>query len=129
VPPVRPRGYLEFRMIDQQSADGWVVPLAVVTALLDDPIAAEAAAEATEPLRSPLRRHRDWLASARTGLADPDLAAAARSCFEAAAAALGRMGAAAQVRSAVETFIDRYVVRGRCPSDDGVVVPIRQLVH
>jgi len=117
VPPIRPRGYLEFRMIDQQPEDGWIVPVAVVTALLDDPIAAEAAAEATEPLRSPLRRHHDWLASARTGLADRALRRAARTCFEAAAAALARAGAAPHVRHAVETFIERYPSRGRCPAD------------
>ena len=70
-PPVRPRGYLELRMIDQQPGDGWVVPVAVVTALLDDPQGAEAGAAATEPLRSPLRRHRDWVGAAREGLADP----------------------------------------------------------
>jgi glutamate--cysteine ligase len=118
VPPTRPRGYLEIRMIDQQPGDGWVVPVAVVTALLDDPIAAEAAAAATEPLRSPLRRHRDWLASARAGLADSALGAAARACFEAAADALVRRGAEPHVRTAVETFIERYVARGRCPADD-----------
>ncbi|SNT57841.1 glutamate--cysteine ligase [Asanoa hainanensis] len=120
VPPIRPRGYLEFRMIDQQPGDGWVVPLAVVTALLDDPIAADAAAAATEHLRSPLRRHRDWLAAARTGLSDPQLATAALSCFEAAAAALDRAGAGKQIRGAVETFIERYVARGACPADDPV---------
>ncbi|HEX2356292.1 MAG TPA: glutamate-cysteine ligase family protein [Micromonosporaceae bacterium] len=118
VPPVRPRGYLEVRMIDQQPGDGWVVPVAVVTALLDDPVAAEAAAAATEPLRSPLRRHRDWVAAARGGLADPALGAAARACFDAAAAALVRRGADARVRTAVEGFIERYVARGRCPADD-----------
>ncbi|MCW3842552.1 glutamate-cysteine ligase family protein [Micromonospora yasonensis] len=118
VPPVRPRGYLEFRMIDQQPDDGWVVPVAVVSALLDDPVAAEAAAAATEHLRSPLRRHRDWLTSARDGLADPALAAAALTCFTAAADALSRRGASMEVRRAVTDFIDRYVARGRCPADD-----------
>lgn len=120
VPPVRPRGYLEFRMIDQQPGDGWVVPLAVVTALLDDPIAADAAAAATEHLRSPLRRHRDWLAAARTGLADPHLAAAALTCFTAAAAALDRRGTSLRVQQAVTAFIERYVARGACPADDPV---------
>ncbi|MFR9775594.1 glutamate-cysteine ligase family protein [Micromonospora sp. MS34] len=118
VPPVRPRGYLEFRMIDQQPGDGWVVPVAVVNALLDDPIAAEAAAVATEHLRSPLRRHRDWLTSARDGLADRALAVAALACFTAAADALARQGASVEVRQAVADFIDRYVARGRCPADD-----------
>ncbi|MDG4821491.1 glutamate-cysteine ligase family protein [Asanoa sp. WMMD1127] len=120
VPPVRPRGYLEFRMIDQQPGDGWVVPLAVVTALLDDPLAADAAAAATEHLRSPLRRHRDWVAAARTGLRDPALASAALSCFTAAAAALDRRGAGPRIQQAVETFIERYVARGACPADDPV---------
>ncbi len=118
VPPVRPRGYLEFRMIDQQPGDGWVVPAAVVSALLDDPVAAAAAVAATEHLRSPLRRHRDWLAAARDGLADPALAAAALACFTAAADALARQNASVEVRHAVAGFIDRYVAHGRCPADD-----------
>ena len=33
-PPVRPRGHFELRMIDAQPGDGWVVPLAVASALL-----------------------------------------------------------------------------------------------
>ncbi|MGR6319830.1 glutamate-cysteine ligase family protein [Micromonospora soli] len=118
VPPVRPRGYLEFRMIDQQPGDGWVVPVAVVSALLDDPVAAEAAAAATEHLRSPVRRHGDWLAAARDGLAEPTLARAALACFTAAADALARQGASVEVRRAVADFAETYVARGRCPADD-----------
>jgi glutamate--cysteine ligase len=118
VPPVRPRGYLELRMIDQQPGDGWIVPVAVVTALLDDPVGAQAAADATEHLRSPLRRHRDWLGAARAGLADPALATAALACFTAAEAVLARRGAPLPVRDAVAQFVDRYVLRGRCPADD-----------
>jgi glutamate--cysteine ligase len=118
VPPIRPRGYLEFRMIDQQPGAGWVVPVSVATALLDDQAAAAAAADATQPLRTQLGRHRVWLASAREGLADPALRAAALACFAAAADALPRLGAAPQVRTAVAHFIDRYVAHGRCPADD-----------
>ncbi|WP_433604431.1 glutamate-cysteine ligase family protein [Dactylosporangium sp. CA-139114] len=118
VPPVRPRGYLELRMIDQQAGDDWVVPAAVVTALLDDPEGSQAAADATEHLRSPLRRHRDWLAAARDGLADPATAAAALACFTAAQSVLARSGAPLPVRDAVAQFVDRYVLRGRCPADD-----------
>ncbi|MEV4517968.1 glutamate-cysteine ligase family protein [Dactylosporangium sp. NPDC049525] len=118
VPPVRPRGYLELRMIDQQPGDGWVVPVAVVTALLDDPQGAEVAAAATEPLRSPLRRHRDWVGAAREGLADPALAAAALQCFTVAGEVLRRQGAPLTVRDAVAEFTDRYVARGSCPAED-----------
>ncbi|MGH3715631.1 MAG: glutamate-cysteine ligase family protein [Micromonosporaceae bacterium] len=123
VPPVRPHGYLEFRMIDAQPADGWVVPLAVTTALLDDPVAAEVAAAACEPLRS-LRRHQDWVRAARKGLSDPLLGAAAITCFEAAIDALGRMPVAAEIRAAVVGFVDRYTVRGLCPADDAFA-PVR----
>ncbi|WP_432968158.1 glutamate-cysteine ligase family protein [Dactylosporangium sp. CA-233914] len=118
VPPVRPRGYLELRMIDQQPGDDWIVPVAVVTALLDDTEGAQAAADATEHLRSPLRRHRDWLGAARDGLADPALAAAAIACFTTAQSVLARRGAPLPVRDAVAQFFDRYVLRGRCPADD-----------
>jgi glutamate--cysteine ligase len=50
-PPVRARGHLELRMIDaQRGSDGWIVPVAVVAALVDDPVAAEAAMAAAEPI-------------------------------------------------------------------------------
>lgn len=117
VPPVRPRGYLEFRMIDQQPGDGWVVPAAVTTALLDDPTAAHAAAEATAQLGY-LRPQRAWLTSAREGLGNPALRSAALTCFTAAADALPRLGVSARVQAAVSDFVDRYVAPGRCPADD-----------
>jgi glutamate--cysteine ligase len=134
-PPVRPRGYLEFRMIDAQRDDGWVVPLAVCATLLDDPVAAQAALAAVEPLwhgvggvggvdgaAGGAAAGADgaagglWRRAARFGLADPGLAAAARTCFQAVIAALP----AGQVRSATEAFAERYVERGRCPADDSL---------
>jgi len=64
-PPVRPRGHLELRMIDAQPGDGWVVPTAVVWALLNDALAADAALAAAEPLWD---GHRDpWSRAARHG--------------------------------------------------------------
>ena len=126
-PPVRPHGHLELRMIDAQPADGWVVPTALVTALLDDPQAAEAALAATEPVwaqSSPVtvteKNHQDspWLRAAKHGPADAGIGRAARVCFEAADVALGRAGAPASIRHAVAAFAERYVLRGRCPADD-----------
>jgi glutamate--cysteine ligase len=119
-PPVRPRGYLELRMIDAQPGDGWIVPLAVATTLLNDPVAGQQAREAAEALAwdgpggSAPRGPALWLRAARLGLADPALAKAARTCTQAAIIALPP-GA---VRDAVEAFADRYVERGRCPGDD-----------
>ncbi|MFK3979081.1 glutamate-cysteine ligase family protein [Micromonospora sp. NPDC050397] len=125
VPPVRPRGYLEFRMIDQQPGDGWVVPAAVVTALMDDPAAARAATEATAHLGQ-LRPHRGWLTSAREGLANPGLHTAAVTCFTAAVDALPRIDTPPHVHASVVDFVERYVLPGRCPADDRAPAALRR---
>ncbi|WP_168220756.1 ergothioneine biosynthesis glutamate--cysteine ligase EgtA [Streptomyces sp. RFCAC02] len=119
-PPVRPRGWLELRMIDAQPGDGWIVPLAVARTLLDDPAAASAAHRATEPLTDggPLPRPDLWLRAARNGPADPLIGPAARACLAAAGAALGRDPGDAPLHEAVAAFADRYTERGRCPADD-----------
>lgn len=130
-PPVRPHGHLEVRMIDAQPGDdGWVVPLAVVTALADDERAADAAMAAVEPLWDGHAMAGDWppgdsaaggnpwLTGARCGPADPLIARASRECFDAARAALARQRVPAAIRESVDGFIDRYVQRDRCPADD-----------
>jgi len=132
-------------MIDAQHGDRWVVPVAVVAALADDPVAADAAMTAAElvwhghampprPAADSAEEPADariprpsagspdgsspWLRAASFGLADPALARAARQCFEAAEASLARSGTPPAVRNAVTDFADRYVERGRCPADD-----------
>jgi glutamate--cysteine ligase len=117
-PPVRPRGHLELRVIDAQPGDGWIVPTAVVSSLLDDPVAAQAAMAAVEPLQKDTRPGELLLRAARHGQDDLQLATASRECFAVAAAALVRLGAPASIRDAVTGFTDRYVLRGRCPADD-----------
>jgi len=115
-PPVRPRGHLEVRGIDAQPGDGWVVPLAVTAALLDDPVAAEQAMAAAEALWH--RPGSPWWLAARHGPAHPAIAAASRRCFAAAEAALARAGEPAALLQAVAAFAERYVHRDRCPADD-----------
>lgn len=123
-PPVRPRGHLELRMIDAQPGDdGWIVPLAVTAALFDDPEAAESAYRAVKPLAErtmgrPAPHNPLWTEAARSGLADPELRDVAVTCFEAALAALPRLGATAALQDAVSTHLDHYVRKGRCPADD-----------
>ncbi|MFF0430942.1 ergothioneine biosynthesis glutamate--cysteine ligase EgtA [Streptomyces sp. NPDC004327] len=123
-PPVRPRGHLELRMIDAQSGrDGWMVPVAVTTALFEDPVAAEAAERAVAPLAAlagpaPAPRNPLWRVAARDGLTDPALRTAARAVFAAALEALPRIGAGAEVTGAVAAFHERYVLRGACPADE-----------
>ncbi|MDX3746803.1 ergothioneine biosynthesis glutamate--cysteine ligase EgtA [Streptomyces sp. AK08-02] len=123
-PPVRPRGHLELRMIDAQPGDdGWIVPLAVTAALFDDPEAAEVAYRAVKPLAErtlslPAPHNPLWTDAARYGLSDPELREVALVCFSAALEALPRLGASAEVVDAVDAFLNRFVVKGRCPADD-----------
>lgn len=122
-PPVRPRGHLELRMIDAQPGrDGWIVPLAVTAALFDDPEAAETAYRTVKPLAeragdAPAPHNPLWRDAARHALADPELREAAAVCFDAALAALPRLGATPAVCEAVAAFAERHVARGRCPAD------------
>ncbi|WP_242885129.1 ergothioneine biosynthesis glutamate--cysteine ligase EgtA [Actinomadura litoris] len=115
-PPVRPRGWLELRMIDALPERYWPVPVAVAAALLDDPAAARAAEAATEPVAA------RWEQAARCALADAALADAARTCFRAALDALPRLGGSGLVPLVAE-YAERYVERGRSPADDEPAAP------
>ncbi|MFD9323295.1 ergothioneine biosynthesis glutamate--cysteine ligase EgtA [Streptomyces sp. NPDC060053] len=123
-PPVRPRGHLELRMIDAQPGDdGWIVPLALTTALFDDPEAAESVYRAVKPLAEraqplPAPHNPLWIDAARYGLTDPELHEVAVACFTTALRALPRLGATEAVTDAVSDYLDRYVLRGRTPADD-----------
>jgi glutamate--cysteine ligase len=110
-PPVRPRGWYELRMIDALPEPYWRVPVALVTALLDDPVASRLAEEATEPVTG------RWRQAARDALADRELARAARECFAAARTALPRLGAS-DLLPVLDDYHSRYIERGRCPADD-----------
>jgi glutamate--cysteine ligase len=116
-PPVRPRGWLELRVIDQQDGDGWIVPAVVATVLTDDPAAAEAAYAATAALCGDGAQPEPsvWERAARDGVADPELAEVARDCFAIAAKALE---APPRLQAALAAFRERYVEAGRCPADD-----------
>jgi ergothioneine biosynthesis glutamate--cysteine ligase EgtA len=119
-PPVRPRGHFELRMIDAQPGDGWIVPLAVSSALLSDAQAGDAALAAVAPLwdgRSP-GDDGPWVRAAQLGPADPAISRASRECFAAAREALDRMTAPAVISGAVEAFMDQYVNKDRCPAHD-----------
>jgi len=111
-PPVRPKGWLELRMIDAVPDPWWQVAVAVTTALLDDAEAFERAEHTCRPVTS------CWAEAAAHGLGHQGLAAAARTCFAAALEALPRLGLHGDTVAATEAFVDRYVNRGRCPGDD-----------
>jgi glutamate--cysteine ligase len=104
-------------MVDSQPGEGWVVPLAVVAALLDDARASDEALELVS--RQPIPDRRDlWINAARRGLLNPRLALAARECLRIAIDALSRVHAPPWVCEAVERFAVTYTYRGRCPADD-----------
>ncbi len=114
-PPVRPRGWLEIRYLDSLPDDVWPAVVFTMVTLLDDPEAAEIAAEATEPVATA------WDRAAQVGLGDRRLRQAAVRCVRAAAERAPRDMAApmarllAQVedgRSPADDFSDRVVGRG-----------------
>lgn len=104
-PPVRLRGYLEVRYLDMSEPRWWPAVAAVLSTLMDDPIAADAAADAVEGTE------RLWTEAARDGLAHPALATAARRCLRIAADR-----APAELSTAV-TDLAELVDSGRCPGD------------
>jgi glutamate--cysteine ligase len=105
-PPVRPRGFLEIRYLDSVPDDVWPAIVFTLVTLLDDPVAADIAAEATESVATA------WDRAARLGLADHRLQEAAVRCVEVAAerAPDGLADAMADLLVQVEL--------GRSPADD-----------
>ncbi|HZS21557.1 MAG TPA: ergothioneine biosynthesis glutamate--cysteine ligase EgtA [Pseudonocardiaceae bacterium] len=111
-PPVRPQGYLEVRYLDAQPAGQWLVPVAVLAALLADPEVTAAARDACAPAAG------RWLQAAKRGLRDSILAVAAREVFELACAALPALHAPPELQVLLEEITEYRVRRGRCPADD-----------
>jgi glutamate--cysteine ligase len=104
-PPVRLRGYLELRYLDVTAPRWWPAIAAVVTTLMDDPVAADAAAEATEETAAL------WTEAARDGLGNARLASSAVRCLGVAA-----RRAPAEFGPAIADLAD-LVESGRCPGD------------
>jgi len=113
-PPVRPRGWLELRMLDALPEPWWQVPVAVAAALVADPEGGDAADRAATSGGAVGR----WVDAARTGLAHPALASSAQGCFDAALASLDRLDAGSRLTDLVAAYSERWVGRGRTPADD-----------
>jgi len=104
-PPVRLRGYLELRYLDMTASGWWPAIAAVATTLMDDPVAADMATEATERA-APL-----WTEAARDGLGDAVLAESARRCL-----AIAAQRVPAELSAEVADLAE-LVESGRCPGD------------
>lgn len=105
-PPVRPRQWLEIRYLDSVPDALWPAVAFTLAVLLDDPAAADVAAEAVEPVATA------WDTAARVGLRDRRLYAAANACLAVAAAK-----APAELGDSMQRLV-RLVDRGRCPGDE-----------
>ena len=105
-PPVRPRRWLEIRYLD--SVPDALLPAVVflVVTLLDDPAAAESAAEIVEPVATA------WDLAARVGLTDGRLYEAANRCV-----ALAADRVPAELSESLQHLV-HHVENGRCAADD-----------
>jgi glutamate--cysteine ligase len=105
-PPVRPRRWLEIRYLDSLPDAVWPAVVFTLVTLLDDKVAADIAAEATEAVAMA------WDRAAQIGLGDRRLHEAAIRCVRTAAER-----APAELEESMQR-LTRSVERGRCPADD-----------
>ncbi len=110
-PPVRPRAWMELRMIDSLPDPWWRVAVAVASILITDPIAGPETARMAGPVEAM------WEQSARSGLGEPRLGQAAAACFAIALEAMVRTGVSATTIALVRDYAELFVNRGRCPAD------------
>jgi glutamate--cysteine ligase len=105
-PPVRPRRWLEIRYLDSLPDAVWPAVVFTLVTLLDDPAAADIAAEATEAVATA------WDRAAQIGLGDRRLHEAAIVCVRTAAERVP-----AELEESMLHLV-RSVEKGRCPADD-----------
>lgn len=118
-PEVRPAGCLHLRSADTLGRAFWSVPLTFWSALLGDSGALVAIVDRLDPTATELSQR--WATAARSGLADPDLAADVRWAFAQAASALLRLPkgwVSTEMLAAFVAFSERYVQQGYAPADE-----------
>ena len=103
-PPVRPRGYVEIRCLDALPDRWWPAVAALVATLVDDPVAADEAADLCAPVADA------WQTAARRGLEHPLIRAAVTACVDLAA-----RRAPDGLRDEVEDYAE-LIASGRTPS-------------
>ncbi|WP_253193972.1 glutamate-cysteine ligase family protein [Gordonia sp. i37] len=109
-PPIRPRGWLELRMLDALTPDVRQVAVHVAATAADDEVCARI-------LELPDTHHL-WTIAARDGLAHPVLAKGARTLVATAVSALSSAPETSSAADEILGFAEEYTHRGRCPGDD-----------
>jgi glutamate--cysteine ligase len=110
-PPVRPRGWLELRVLD--ALPGWIRDCASVV------VAAACSSDARQELAARLPDTSGlWLTAARDGLDDPILGSGARTLLDVALEHLASVTVDSRLIAQLEDFTEGYVRRRRCPGDD-----------
>ncbi len=105
-PPIRPRGYIEIRCLDALPDRWWPAVVAIAVTLIDDPVAADAAAQSCAPVAHL------WQSASQHGPADATLRTALMGCVEIAA-----RHAPLALRSDVESFAE-LIRSGRTPCSE-----------
>lgn len=110
-PPVRPRGWLELRVLD--ALPGWIREVAALA------VATASTRQAGRELRARLHLPRQpWRAAARHGLRHPALLAAAQEFFAVVHENVGSVSNRSEHTGLIEAYRSEYVNAGRMPGDD-----------
>jgi glutamate--cysteine ligase len=110
-PPIRPRGWLELRMVDALPDPWWRVPITIASVVYD-PSAARIIDQLVEPTADL------WEVAARQGMENELLAQTAQSVFNAALDAMERLNVDDETALVVEAFNRKFVQKGRSPADE-----------
>jgi glutamate--cysteine ligase len=103
--PVRPHGYFEVRYLDAQPGGTWVVPVALLAALLSSPATTDKVVELCRPVAD------RWLPAARAGLADREIADVAVPVLELGLQALPDTGLDKEVAESITAALGRVLHR------------------
>ena len=113
-PPIRPRGWLELRMLDALPHPWWEVAAAITVSVLTDP---DLAARVTPIVRGSRTLS---LNAAWWGVHDPAIGGTAIQLLDATLPALSRLGYSDKLVVDAYRFVDRYTRRGRSLADDNL---------
>ncbi|CAN5753675.1 ergothioneine biosynthesis glutamate--cysteine ligase EgtA [soil metagenome] len=110
-PPIRPKGWLELRMVDALPDPWWRVPIAIAS-IVYDRRAVRIIDEVVEPTADL------WEVAARQGMENQLLSETGQAVFNAALDALERLEVDEETALVVEAYNRKFVQKGRSPADE-----------